>query len=442
MSIQPDNQAKASRKVSWTRGEKWLLGMIMVGLVAGIATWAGINSLEKMPVLKIPTRNEPSPNGYEYLVSAGKAATEGPGVTTTRLTGSQAPSHPEQWLVQPPSAATIAADRPAASKNSSALALLCKGLSLPIMAPEHNDIGTPDWAGIRHLARATRDTAYVQASQGSYTLAADTALNGLAMGERMIRGGDVIDLLVGIACQELGRRAIWPTVAHLDAKSARGAAQRVASIDLQATPFSEILTEEKWAEQKSLMKTFQKKSWRADLVSGSDPDGTVHEDQVRSLALVSKRALMNAYTTRMDAAIAMAGGQFHAYAPPPSSGIKFVDDNLVIANSNTWFVWLRKAADTRLLAAALALRAYHLDHGAYPASLEALTPTYLPSVPQDPFGSVPLKYKVTGSGYSLYSIGPDGIDDGGKPVDTLGNNRNRYQLSQTSHGDILAGLNE
>jgi len=441
MSVQPDKQAKSRRKVLWSRGEKWLLGMIMVGLFAGIATWAGINSLEKMPVVKIPAHKEPSPNGYAYLVAAGKAAVEGPGANT-RLTGSQAPSHPEQWLIQPPSAATIAGDRPAGSKNATALTLLRKGLSLPIMAPEHNDIGTPGWAGIRHLARATRDTAFVQASQGNYTLAAATALDGITMGERTINGGDVIDMLVGIACQALGRRAMWPTVAHLDAKTTREAAQRVASIDLHATPLSEILNEEKWDEQRSLMKTFQKKSWRADLVAGSDPNGAVNEGQARALALVSKRALMNAYTTSMDAVIAMTGGQFRADAVAPSSGINFVDEYLVITTSSIWFDWLRKAVDTRLLAAALALRAYKLDHGAYPASLEALAPMYLPSIPQDPFGSGPLKYKVTGRGYSLYSIGPDSIDNGGKPVDTLGNNLKRYQVSETSRGDILAGLNE
>ena len=65
----------------------------------------------------------------------------------------------------------------------------------------------------------------------------------------------------------------------------------------------------------------------------------------------------------------------------------------------------------------LALRAYRLEHGAYPATLAALTPAYLKQIPNDPFAaSGPLHYKRQGSKYVLYSIGPDGKDDGGKPI--------------------------
>jgi len=51
----------------------------------------------------------------------------------------------------------------------------------------------------------------------------------------------------------------------------------------------------------------------------------------------------------------------------------------------------------------LALRAHHLEKGANPESLAAIVPEYLPEVPDD--------------GYLLYSVGRDGVDDGGKLLD-------------------------
>jgi len=48
-----------------------------------------------------------------------------------------------------------------------------------------------------------------------------------------------------------------------------------------------------------------------------------------------------------------------------------------------------------------------------PASLDALVPRYLPSVPADPFDARPLRFKRLPQGYTIYSVGRDGVDDGG-----------------------------
>jgi len=70
----------------------------------------------------------------------------------------------------------------------------------------------------------------------------------------------------------------------------------------------------------------------------------------------------------------------------------------------------------RMAATALASRLYEIDHGRRPASLDQLVPDYLPEVPVDPF--VPdgrsIAYRPGAPKPVLYSIGPDGIDDGGE----------------------------
>lgn len=64
---------------------------------------------------------------------------------------------------------------------------------------------------------------------------------------------------------------------------------------------------------------------------------------------------------------------------------------------------------------ALALAAYRAEQGAYPVRLSDLSPTYLKDVPKDSFDEgKEFIYKSTRNGYSLYSIGRNGQDDGGK----------------------------
>lgn len=63
--------------------------------------------------------------------------------------------------------------------------------------------------------------------------------------------------------------------------------------------------------------------------------------------------------------------------------------------------------------AALALKLYRADRGEYPDSLDALAPEFLESVPRDPFAGEPLKYVREGEGFLVYSLGPNGVDDGG-----------------------------
>ncbi len=62
----------------------------------------------------------------------------------------------------------------------------------------------------------------------------------------------------------------------------------------------------------------------------------------------------------------------------------------------------------------MAVRRYQLEHdGALPKSLEELVPAYLEAVPADPFSEGRLIYRPAFDSYLLYSVGSDGVDDGG-----------------------------
>jgi len=62
---------------------------------------------------------------------------------------------------------------------------------------------------------------------------------------------------------------------------------------------------------------------------------------------------------------------------------------------------------------ACALELYRVKNGGLPATLDALVPAFLPQFPLDPLDGQPLRYRVEGGGYLLYSIGWNGRDDGG-----------------------------
>ena len=73
----------------------------------------------------------------------------------------------------------------------------------------------------------------------------------------------------------------------------------------------------------------------------------------------------------------------------------------------------RTKAQLRCGAAGLAVERYRLQHGRWPDSLADLTGDLLPTVPRDPFDGRPLRYRSDDVGVIVYSIGPDGKDDGG-----------------------------
>jgi len=81
---------------------------------------------------------------------------------------------------------------------------------------------------------------------------------------------------------------------------------------------------------------------------------------------------------------------------------------------------LRKYANAQesvdLAQVAVALERYHLAHGAYPESLDALAPQFLGKLPHDIINGQPLHYRRTSDGQIvLYSVGWNETDDGGEP---------------------------
>jgi hypothetical protein len=83
---------------------------------------------------------------------------------------------------------------------------------------------------------------------------------------------------------------------------------------------------------------------------------------------------------------------------------------------------IRDKALLRCTIAALAAERYRLENEKkeWPKKLDDLSPKYLDSVPLDPFDGQPLKYKFRDDGVTIYSVGADGVDNGGTNLTASG----------------------
>ncbi|HHN77741.1 MAG TPA: hypothetical protein ENK11_03570 [Phycisphaerales bacterium] len=75
---------------------------------------------------------------------------------------------------------------------------------------------------------------------------------------------------------------------------------------------------------------------------------------------------------------------------------------------------MRSKTEIGAVRVAIALERSRLAEGAWPASLDALVPAYLDSIPVDPFTDGPLRYALGEGGPVVYSVGMDREDDGGR----------------------------
>ena len=78
-----------------------------------------------------------------------------------------------------------------------------------------------------------------------------------------------------------------------------------------------------------------------------------------------------------------------------------------------------QAAEVRrsLCVTAIALAQWRLQHHSYPAGLAELVPEFVPESPVDIVDGAPLRYRLNEDGsFLLYSVGENGVDDGGAPA--------------------------
>lgn len=408
----PETTQKRSKR-RWSRGDKLLVIIPAVLAVAACGLFFWLRALDKPPVVSLPPPTvRPAVNARDYFLKAAAAAAQ---------TGSVAP-------------------------NSEALRLLHQGFQYPYQEPPHSAFGQPrpELREMRVLARQLAKQAKADAGQGRWGASADAGMDALQMGVTVTHGAD-FDGTLFIYSQNAGEEPLWKVVGYLNAAQARAGARRLEAIRANRVPYVKMLREQKASIQRRLSQEMNQPNWRDDWITTTPPVLTYprawrnHVLSTTCLRLTSKQQILTANAKYMDALITAAQQPYAAhpaYPLPPGDLVNQLSD--VSHYGDLWLGIVNLDTQNALLLTSFALRAYRLDHGTYPAVLAALVPGYLNAVPTDPFAlSGPLRYKLVGAKYVLYSVGPDSKDNSGSPILSDTNN----WINKDSIGDVVAGVN-
>jgi hypothetical protein len=85
----------------------------------------------------------------------------------------------------------------------------------------------------------------------------------------------------------------------------------------------------------------------------------------------------------------------------------------MVANGTAIRKVLAAETSRRVVITAIALKRFRLQRGNFPEQLSELVPEFLAAVPLDAVDGNPLRYHRNAETFLLYSIGDDGVDDGG-----------------------------
>lgn len=427
-----------------SRGEKKLVAasLLAFAIVGGGYVWR--TYLNREPDLSIPPYPTlPNPNGFDLYVQAAQSITPA-NPAVDEINDRNPPTDPKVRAQQ----YSLARKEAWLRQNQAAFVLFQKALKTPTLHPldrdpqkHFNGVYRP----LRELARSFRIKARTEEMRGDWNRAVHSRIDAVQMGNDISRGGQLIAGLLGIAVQSIGRSEQWALTDKLNAAECRAAVARLEKIYTQRIRLDAVLTETKYAGQIQLVDSMKPGDWRMSFWRIMAYDGTPFQKRAK-VFFMSERAIVKNYIKNMDVVIKNGQSPYSATKKslPESDPI---NDMLMPVFERSSFNFARNDAGNALWLVNLAMRAYKSENGAYPAQLKELVPRYLKQIPQDPFGrGEPLRHQKRGNTYLLYSIGPDGIDNGGKPVlhrenATILSLRGLPLVLPDSRGDYVAGRN-
>jgi len=428
-----------ARNEPLSKGEKRLLiASLVFVLLAGVVGYR-FYSINVNPVVSIPEPPPmPSPNAMDvYLAAqklivhdipapAGFSSSIHPGnkltiddIRACTHAGKIAPN-PRGRVPKPPKLADMQA---LMAKNAPVMAKARQGFSCEYHEIPSRAIETlyPHLSKLRDLMRTMMADGVVRCASGDWDGGAERFLDVMRIGNDCPRGGILISMQTGDSLQAVGRREAWSTLDHISSAEARRAARRLEEMAARRVQLADILREDKYIMQASLLKLFNVPGWRKpsssdftmmSFIRGHDIPDWKTELRIQT---ASKRSIMRHFTRHMDALIANTKKLYPASAKPPPLPNDPICEIILPVFDRAWKQYAAAQTENDLLMVSFALRAYKADQGAYPTNVKALTPVYLQTIPTDVFSAGPLKYKVTGKSCILYSVGPDGKDNGGTP---------------------------
>ena len=343
------------------------------------------------------------------------------------LKAAEALDYGDKPVPLPPRQATpaqqLAYDRAFAAQQSEAIKLLRVALGREILRPvvdgqSFNTAFDSIWnytSRFSQLASALSSESKVRAADGNFAGAFDSRLDCIHLGI-VVSNGTLSDMMSGSICggsicEGFGRSKIEPMVARLDAKTLRVGAQRLAQIESARPTFAAILQIEAARSLQSILgDVTHEETQKALATREGRKNAGWSEAEAREIQSLTPEKIRSNNARFYEPAIVAAKAPFgrsQSIRLPQNLDIFTMMAAPIIEKPNIRFLYERNVAENRLLCAALELRARKLENGVYPATFPA---------PIDPFSPLrrPLIGRKNGENFQLYSVGPNGKNDGGR----------------------------
>ncbi len=439
-----DSSAITSKHSVWW---KVIIPLIIAGTFVSIFLGRWIILRSDLPKIDIPKRDMPSPNAYDVFVNAGKM------IVDRDLVG-YAFSRKHKLRNQYDREYSLREKKQLVDKNAGAIEKLKSGFDQPYLSPPVRtfDRTYPQLVNFRAMGRLLYLKSQVLKSENRWLDAADCDLDILEMGAMCPHGGSLVHYLTGVFLATIGQRDLPEIVDHLNAQETKRILKRYTKIRKMRGNLIDNFHEEKYSLLASLYSVSldgEKLSRVTDSPFGHSDDDHSRPELTADIMKIGKRKIVQNILGYYDDCDRYLNKPYDSHRPEPVVPPDPVS-NIVCPVVEP--IYLKEAAmmsKDNLLYLTLALHAYKLDFGEYPKNLTALIPKYIPDVLLDPFArNLPLHYIPNRKKYLLYSVGPDGNDDGGTPLkegipdDNAKSGLPRLKVDTRDIGDIVAGVND
>ncbi len=303
---------------------------------------------------------------------------------------------------------------------------------------------------VREFASAFSVRAMLRCGEKKFDDAWADILTIHRLGRLVARGGSGIELLVGVALGAVAHNSekAFLEVAKRDAKTALKCQADLLALPKWPTYADKLALGERFTALDALQSI--RRGGAGEIVGGL-PKMTP-EEQEKAMAMLDWERMFRLNTEWYDRFVAVARTPTRAERRTAGAEVGRELEKLVARNREVGEFpnWVQQANEAKVRTAvsdkiaivflalmapnidklmdaadraeqlsrngvlAFALAAHVADHGKYPAKLADLAPKYVAKLPDDVFGAKPLVYKPTEKGYLLYSVGANGLDDGGQ----------------------------
>ena len=313
-------------------------------------------------------------------------------------------------------------ERALLAQNARVFPLVARALDLPLRVDGVDWItqeGGDFLSSLHPLARLLYVRSRRLAEDGDLDGATDSALLRVRLGIKLQEDGPLMMALSAYSIESGGVSALELLVPQMKAPQLKRVAAQLHGLEAERSLFAHTLRGERAMLQAALRRDF-----------AGEPHGPGPEKQKELIEAWREAAEADDLLTRPFALT--RGLDFRAPeedeeegqpVPEPGRGFDraWIEKQLKLSRHSRHRSLLRRThAQTRLalLEAWLTVLAYRQENGALPESMQVLAPRILPALPLDPFElEAPLRFKAEGKRALIYSVGPDGMDDGGQPID-------------------------